>query len=45
MLASADCRSEDVPILSIIVAELEFRDVQRQIFMADLVETAHKYRA
>jgi hypothetical protein len=33
--------SEDVGIIPIVVSELEFRDVQRQIFPADLVERAH----
>ena len=40
--ASAACyRSlEDFGVVSIVVAELEFRDVERQIFGADLVERA-----
>src|SRR5260370_1541439 len=42
-LASAHCyrRSENVGIGAVIVAELKFSDVQRQIFAAYLVETAH----
>src|SRR5229473_6731696 len=39
-LASADRRTKDVRIHAVIVAELELRDVQRQIFLADLVEGA-----
>jgi hypothetical protein len=35
-----DRRSEDVRIFSIIVAELEFSDIQRHVFAADLVESA-----
>src|SRR5581483_2555280 len=36
---SAACygRSEDIDVLTMVVAELEFRDVQRQILLADLV--------
>src|ERR1051326_4598561 len=37
-LASADRRSENVRIHAVIVAELELRDIERQIFLADLVE-------
>ena len=33
--------AENVKIVPIVVPELEFRDVQRQIFAADLVERAH----
>jgi hypothetical protein len=36
--ASADRRPKDVVILPIVVSELEFRDVERQVLMADLVE-------
>ena len=39
-LASVDRRSEDVGIETVVVAELKFRDVQRQIFFADFVERA-----
>jgi hypothetical protein len=34
-------RAEDVHIVSVVVAELKFSDVQRQIFLADLVTGAH----
>jgi hypothetical protein len=34
-------RAEDVRIVPIVVSELKFRDVQRQILAADLVEAAH----
>jgi hypothetical protein len=40
-LASADRRSEDVCVIAVIVAELELSDVQMQVFLADLVESAH----
>jgi hypothetical protein len=40
-LTSLNRRSEDVRIFSIIIAELEFRDVQRYVFGAHLVERAH----
>ena len=40
-LTSADRGSENVGIESIIVSELKLRDVQRQIFTADLVVAAH----
>src|SRR5215468_708243 len=43
--ASAPCysRAEDVPIISVVVPEFKFSDVQRQIFAADLVEdNAHQ---
>src|ERR1700722_31710 len=30
-------RSEDIDVLAAIIAKLKFRDVQRQIFLADLV--------
>ena len=39
-LASADRRAEDVGVLPIVVAELKLRDVQRQVFLADLVIAA-----
>jgi hypothetical protein len=38
---SADRRSENVRILPIVVAELEFRNVQRHVLGAHLVERAH----
>ena len=37
-LASINRRSENVVIESVVVAKLKFRDVQRSIFGADLVE-------
>jgi hypothetical protein len=37
-LAPTDRRSEDIRILAVIIAELELRDVQRQIFLADFVQ-------
>jgi len=39
-LTSVYRRSEDVAVLAIVVAELEFSDIQRQIFAADLMECA-----
>ena len=39
-LASLDGCSEDVRIKAVVVAELEFRDVQRHVLLADLVERA-----
>jgi hypothetical protein len=38
--ASLNCRSENVGIEPIVVAELKFRDVERHIFGAHLVERA-----
>jgi len=38
--ASCNRRPEDIRILSIVVAELEFRDVERHVFGAHLVECA-----
>jgi hypothetical protein len=38
--ASADRSSEDVGIAAIVVSELKFRDIQRQVFCADFVEAA-----
>src|ERR1700731_754162 len=38
MLTPLNCRSEDVRVFAIVVAELKLRDVQRQILAADLVE-------
>ena len=40
-LASRNRRSEDVRILPIVVAELEFSDVEWQILFADLMEASH----
>jgi len=41
--ASAYCygRTENVGVLPVVVAPLEFRDVERQIFGADMVEATH----
>jgi hypothetical protein len=41
--ASAPCYrgTEDVLVVTIVIAPLEFGDIQRQIFAADFVETAH----
>jgi hypothetical protein len=39
--APSDCRSEDIHIAAVIIAELEFRNIQWQILFADLVESAH----
>src|SRR5712691_6361469 len=38
LLASSNCRSEDIRVLAIVVAELEFCDIERHIFGAHLVE-------
>jgi hypothetical protein len=38
--ASFNCRSEDVRVLPVIIAELEFSDVERHIFAAHFVECA-----
>ncbi len=40
-LAPTDRRSEDVRVLPVVVTELEFRDIQRHVFGAHLVERAH----
>jgi hypothetical protein len=40
-LTSTNSRSEDIGIIAVIVAELKFRDIQRQILAAYLVITAH----
>src|ERR1700683_2613348 len=42
-VASASCyrRSENVFVLAVIVTELEFRKVRREILLGDMVETAH----
>lgn len=41
--ASASCYgvAENVGVMPVIVAELEFRDIERKIFAANLVKTAH----
>ena len=41
--ASATCYgcAENVGIVPIVVLELEFGDVQREVFAADLVEATH----
>src|ERR1700733_13731118 len=38
--APLNCRPENICIVSVVVPELELRDVQRQIFAANFVETA-----
>lgn len=38
--ASFDRFSEDIRVLAVVIAELEFRDVEREIFGADFVERA-----
>jgi hypothetical protein len=38
---SGNRRPEDVRVLPVVVAELELGNVQRQILVTDLVETAH----
>ena len=40
ILASAYRRSEDVRVHAVIVAELELRDIQREVLFADFVESA-----
>ena len=40
MLAPRDCRSENVSVHAVIVPELKFSDIQRHVFLADLVERA-----
>jgi hypothetical protein len=40
ILAPLNCRSKDIRVISIVVAELKFRDVQVQVFLANLVERA-----
>ena len=40
-LASLDRRSEDIGVLPVVVTELKYRDIERQIFLADLVEASH----
>jgi hypothetical protein len=47
-LTSADRLAEDIFVVPIVVSELELRNIQREVFGADLVERAHhaalKYR-
>src|ERR1700722_249280 len=40
---SADCyrRSEDIGVMAVVVPELKFSDVERQVFLADLVIAAN----
>src|SRR5260221_5877952 len=40
-LASADPRSENIRVLSVVVAELKLSDVQREILARYFVERAH----
>jgi hypothetical protein len=40
-LASLNCRSKNVGILAIVISELEFGNIQRQVFPADFVEASH----
>ena len=40
-LASLDCLAENVGVQSIVISELEFYDIERQVFVTDLVEIAH----
>ncbi len=40
VLTSADCRSENVRILAVIVAELELRDIERKVLFTDVMERA-----
>jgi hypothetical protein len=40
ILAPIDCRSENICILPVVIAELEFGNVQRHIFAAHFVECA-----
>jgi hypothetical protein len=37
-LASADRRSEDVRVFAVIIAELKLGNIERHVFLADLVE-------
>jgi hypothetical protein len=39
--ASRNCRPENVRVLTIVVSELEFRNVQQHVFGAHLVKCAH----
>lgn len=40
ILTPADCRSKDIRILAIVVAELKLGNIERHIFFADLMERA-----
>ncbi len=40
-LASPNSCPEDVCVKAVVIPEFEFRNVQRQIFLADLVEASH----
>jgi hypothetical protein len=40
ILASFDCRSENVRVLPVIIAELELGNIERHIFPAHFVECA-----
>ena len=48
ILAPIDCRSENICILPVVIAELEFGNIKRRIFPAHFVEradnTALEYR-
>ncbi len=39
--ASCNCRSEDVGVKAVVVAELKFRDVERHIFDAHFEGAGH----
>ena len=41
MLTAADCCSKNIFVGAVVIPELKFRDVKRQIFGADLVEAAN----
>ena len=36
---------KDIGVLSIVVPELKFCDIERQVFLADFVEASHNGRA
>jgi hypothetical protein len=38
MSTSLDCRSEDIRVLPIVIAELELGNIERHVFTADLVK-------
>ena len=40
-LASAYCGSENIVIEAVVISELKFSDVERQVLFADFVEAAH----
>ena len=40
-LTARNCRPEDIGVVAVVIPELEFGDVQRQIFAADLMEASH----